>query len=62
MPPFAIDPDKDTLLDVIGRWAEVQPDAPVFLAAGQDPLSYGALARAIEHMHVALNDYGLGAR
>jgi acyl-CoA synthetase (AMP-forming)/AMP-acid ligase II/thioesterase domain-containing protein/acyl carrier protein len=60
MPPFPIDPEKDTIGDVIRRWAEVQPDAPAFLADGRAPLTYSGLVEVMDGVRGALNASGIG--
>jgi acyl-CoA synthetase (AMP-forming)/AMP-acid ligase II/thioesterase domain-containing protein/acyl carrier protein len=48
MPPFRVDDGKDTICDVIRRWAELQPDAPAFLDEGQEALTYQDLVRMMD--------------
>ena len=67
MPPFAIDPDKDTICDVIRRWAEVQPDAPAVLKIGSSEedvrtMSYSGLAQFMEAFRAALSGAGSAFR
>ncbi|MCZ6636681.1 MAG: AMP-binding protein, partial [Alphaproteobacteria bacterium] len=56
----AFDPDKDTLCDIIRRWAEVQPEAPALLAEGKAPRTYSALAAVMDDIRAGLNASGLG--
>ena len=60
MLPFFVDHDRDTVCDVIRRWAESQPDAPALVSDGQEPLSYGALAAQMDDIRNVLNASGLG--
>jgi len=60
MPPFPIDPEKDTICDVIRRWAEIQPDAPAFSTEHKTPLTYAGLMRVMEGILDSLNGAGLG--
>ena len=60
MLPFPIDPKKDTVCDVIRRWAEVQPDAPAFLEEGREPLTYRALVEAMDGIGADLDRAGFG--
>lgn len=60
MTSSAFDPDKDTICDVIRRWAETQPDAPVFVAENAAVLTFSGLLGAMEHVRDALWDRGLG--
>ena len=64
MPPFPVDPDNDTVLDLILRWAETTPDAVAFIEDGLAPLSYLGLAKAVARIGGALGRLGLapGAR
>ncbi len=39
MRPFSIDPDTDTIYDVIRRWADIQAQAPALLEEGKEPLT-----------------------
>jgi acyl-CoA synthetase (AMP-forming)/AMP-acid ligase II/thioesterase domain-containing protein/acyl carrier protein len=58
MTPFPIDPEKDTLCDVVRRWADVQPEAPAFLGEGKAPLSYGHLVETMDELHTSLLEFG----
>ena len=60
MPPFSIDPDKDTICDVIRHWADIQPDAPALLSEDRAPLTYSALTAQMDKIREALNASGLG--
>ena len=60
MPAIPIDPEKDTICDVIRRWAEVQPDAPAIIEEDEAPLTYGALVAAMDEIRAALNSSGFG--
>ena len=60
MPPFPINPEKDTICDVIRRWAEVQAHAPVLVSDDKEPLSYSALAALMDDIRNVLNASGLG--
>ncbi len=60
MPPFPVDPEKDTICDVIRRWADVQPDAPALLSEAAPPLTYAGLAAVMDIAREALNGAGLG--
>jgi acyl-CoA synthetase (AMP-forming)/AMP-acid ligase II/thioesterase domain-containing protein/acyl carrier protein len=60
MLPFSIDPNKDTICDVIRRWAELQPDAPAILQGDKPPVTYGALIGAIDDIRTGLNQSGFG--
>lgn len=60
MAPFPIDPDKDTICDVVQRWAGLQPEAPAFLAGETPPLTYGALAAAMDDIGRAISVSGFG--
>jgi acyl-CoA synthetase (AMP-forming)/AMP-acid ligase II len=44
MSPILVDHERNTIYDVIHRWAEVQPQAPALVSYEKGPLSYGALA------------------
>jgi len=35
MPPFPVDYEKDTICDVIRRWAEIQPKTVAYLEEGK---------------------------
>jgi acyl-CoA synthetase (AMP-forming)/AMP-acid ligase II len=59
MPPFAIDPEKDTVCDVIRRWADARPHAPVFLDESRGPLTYPELVRIMERIGQTLYASGL---
>ena len=52
MPPFPVDPKKDTICDVIRRWADVQPDAPAFVAENTAALSYGPSRQKFTPFHM----------
>ncbi|MEE8606855.1 MAG: hypothetical protein V3S55_04580, partial [Nitrospiraceae bacterium] len=60
MPPFPVDPKKDTICDVIRRWADVQPDAPAFIAENTAALSYGDLVGVMEGLRHPVWSAGLG--
>ena len=60
MPPFPVDPEKDTICDVSRRWADVQPDAPALIEEGRAPLTYGALVRVMDDIQATLDASGLG--
>ncbi len=60
MTPFPVDPEKDTICDVIRRWAETQPNAPALLSEDNAPLTYSALAAQSDDMRALLNTSGLG--
>ena len=60
MPPITIDPEYDTICDVIRRWAEIQPDAPALVAEGQDTLTYGELSSLMDRFQQRLNGMGYG--
>jgi acyl-CoA synthetase (AMP-forming)/AMP-acid ligase II/thioesterase domain-containing protein/acyl carrier protein len=62
VPPFPIDPETDTIRDVVNRWAEVQPDAPAFLGSGGEVLSYGELSALIDAIRVSLIQQGFGEK
>lgn len=48
------------LHEVAAGWAARQPDAPALVAEGLQPMSYAALARAMDDFRLALNVIGLG--
>ena len=48
MPPFPVNPEKDTICDVIRRWAEIQPDAPAMLERGRGTVAYRGLVEAMD--------------
>jgi len=60
MLPFPVDPEKDTVCDVIRRWAEIQPDALAFIEENRQPLTYRALVDAMEGVRTDLNKAGFG--
>ena len=60
MPPFPIDPKIDTICDVVRRWVERQPNAPLFLEEGAAPLTYSALTALMDDIRCVLNASGLG--
>lgn len=51
---------RETIGDVIRRWAEIQPDAAAFVSENQAPLTYRALARTIDDVRDTLNKSGFG--
>jgi len=60
MPPFPVDPKKDTVCDVIRCWADVQPNAPVFVEEDKVPLTYAGLVCVMDHVRDTLWTSGLG--
>ena len=60
MPPFSIDPGCDTLCDIIRRWAEVRPDAPMIVDEGGTPLTYAGLVVVMDEVRATLNGIGFG--
>jgi acyl-CoA synthetase (AMP-forming)/AMP-acid ligase II len=60
MPPFPVDPQKQTICDVIRLWADIQPDNPAFFSDGQEPLTYAALVQLMDQFCITLNRLGLG--
>jgi acyl-CoA synthetase (AMP-forming)/AMP-acid ligase II len=55
-----MDAQPRTIGEVIRQFARCRPDAPAIQSAGSDPLSYAALARCLDDLHVTLNRRGLG--
>ncbi len=51
---------SQTICDVIRHWAERDPDKPAFVAEGQAPLTYGALAQLMDDFRATLNASGFG--
>ena len=49
-----------TLYDVVQRWAACAPDAPVFVAEGQGPLTYQGLAALMDRFRRSLGQAGFG--
>ncbi len=37
MPPFDVNLHRDTMCDVIRRWADLQPEAPALIAEAKAP-------------------------
>ena len=60
MTPFPVDPEKDTICDVIRRWAETQPNAPALVSEDNAPLTYSALAAQSDDIGALLYTSGLG--
>ena len=60
MPPFPVDCEKDTICDVIRRWAKIQPDAPILVDEGCPPFSYGGLVNLMNEFGAALGHCGFG--
>ncbi len=56
MPPESI---SQTICDVIRHWAERNPNKPAFIAEGQAPLTYGALAQLMDVFRL-LNPKAMG--
>ncbi len=50
----------ETIGDIVRRHARAAPDAPAFVAEGQDPLSYGELVRLMDRVQQRLNAMGYG--
>ncbi len=51
---------SQTICDVIRHWAERNPNKPAFVAEGQAPLTYGALAQLMDDFREKLNVSGFG--
>jgi acyl-CoA synthetase (AMP-forming)/AMP-acid ligase II/thioesterase domain-containing protein/acyl carrier protein len=64
MLPFSVDPNKDTMCDVIRRWAEVQPEAPALLRVGAPSITYGGLIVFMDGFKsdLAASGFASGAR
>ncbi len=60
MPPPPDPSANDTIGKVVRRWAEVQPDAPIFIEDGKMPLSYRGMLEVMDGMAFALGEAGLG--
>ena len=60
MLPFTIDPQTETIGDVIRKWAEIQPNAEVFVEEDKTPLSYGGLVEVMDEVRTRLNGCGFG--
>jgi acyl-CoA synthetase (AMP-forming)/AMP-acid ligase II/thioesterase domain-containing protein/acyl carrier protein len=60
MKPFSIDPEKDTVCDIIRRWAKVQPDAIAFVEEDRPALSYAGLVGVMDHIRDTSWAFGLG--
>lgn len=58
MSTFQVGTDDQTLCDIVRHWAARQPGAPAFVEEGKAPLTYGALAKAMEHIGQGLRDAG----
>ena len=54
MPPFTIDPQRDSVPDIARRWAEVQAHAPVLLREKRAPVSYGDLVQNMDRLNAAV--------
>ncbi len=53
------EPISQTICDLIRHWTERDPDKPAFVAEGQAPLTYGALAQLMDDFRL-LNPKGYG--
>ena len=51
---------QETIGEIVRRRARVIPDSPAFVAEGQSPLTYGALAHLMGRLETQLNDKGFG--
>ena len=60
MTPFPVDPEKDTICDVIRRWAETQSNAPPLLSEENAPPTYSVLAAHSDDIDAFLISSGLG--
>jgi acyl-CoA synthetase (AMP-forming)/AMP-acid ligase II/thioesterase domain-containing protein/acyl carrier protein len=60
MLPFSIDPETDTLCDVVHTWANVQGDATAFFEKAEPVLDYGRLAVVMDNVREGLNGLGFG--
>ena len=60
MPPFPVDPEKDTICDIIRCWIARQPDAPLFLEEGAAALTFGGLGAVMDHFRDTLWASGMG--
>ncbi|MCZ6637142.1 MAG: non-ribosomal peptide synthetase [Alphaproteobacteria bacterium] len=59
MPPFALDPEKDTVCDVTRRWAQIQPDAPALVERGREAVTYGGLVEAMDSIATVFQAAGI---
>ncbi|MQA67292.1 MAG: AMP-binding protein, partial [Alphaproteobacteria bacterium] len=50
----------ETIADIIRRHAQIAPDSPAFVDAGQVPLTYQALSDLIDRVQMRLNAMGFG--
>ena len=60
MPPFTVDPEKDTICDVIRRWAGVQPDSPALIGVDGVTVTYGGLVEEMDEARRLVAQSGFG--
>ena len=60
MTPFSVDPEKDTICDVIRRWARVQPESPALIGVDGEIVTYGALAEEMDVIRRRVAQSGFG--
>lgn len=52
--------DPATMFEIMHRWADRTPDAPVLVEKGRAPLTYAALAGVASNFRQSLRSHGLG--
>ena len=58
--PFSIDPETDTICNVIRNWAEHQPEALAILSKSHAPITYGSLVEQIHRIRECIHSCGFG--